>query len=217
MLSNQSIHSGREECAADFIRQAAPQKTMTKNLLVGSTLLLFCHAAAHAQIDDCAAIPHPAKIAEVGAFSNMRYTGEHAYGYVVMLWRAGRCFFGILVSSQGLAADMPIGELRDVKYDQKRGTLSFSARVTMGVVNIPGSKGPELSRDLFTFDGDVKATQLTGIVTYTNQNKPHFKPKQEKVFLGSSKEEAEVMHGSTTYGEWRGKWDPVLRVRGPKW
>lgn len=190
---------------------------MTKNLLMGSTLLLFCYTAADAQIDDCTAIPHGTKIAEVGAFSNMRYTEEHAYGYMVMLWHAGKCFFGVLVSSQGLAADMPIGELQDVKHDEKRDTFAFSAKVTMGLVSFPGSKGLEPSRDLFTFDGYLKPMQLTGVVTHANQNNSNFKAIHEKVILRLSKEETEVMHDSMTYGQWRGKWEPVLRVRGPKW
>lgn len=190
---------------------------MTKKLLTGCALLLLCYTAAGAQIDDCAAIPHGTKIAEVGAFSNMRYTSEHADGFMVMLWRAGKCFVGLFVSSKGLAADMPIGELQDVKYDPNSEALSFSAKLTTGLVSFRGSEGFEPSRDLFTFNGYLNPTQLTGVVTWVNQNNPNCEPIQQKVVLRSSKEEAEVMHGSTTYGDWRGRWEPVLRVRGPKW
>ena len=74
-------------------------------------LLLCCGSPAAPQSAGCVTIPDSAKIAEVGAFSNMRYTDEHAYGYTVMLWRAGDCLFGLFESSRGLAGDTPIGEL----------------------------------------------------------------------------------------------------------
>ena len=184
---------------------------------MGTTLLVWCCAGAGARADDCGAIPATAKIAEIGAFSNMRYTEEHAYGYTVMLWRAAECVLGLFESSEGLAGDTPIGELQGVKYDQQKGALSFSAKLTMGVVSLGGSKGFEPSRDLFTFDGDLRATGLTGVVTHGTQNNPGFTPIRNKVVLLPSKEEAEFMHGSGTYGEWRDKWQPVLRFRGPKW
>jgi hypothetical protein len=147
----------------------------------------------------------------------MRYTEEHAYGNTVMLWRAGKCVFSLFESSEGLAGDTPIGELQSVKYDQKKGTLSFSAKLTTGLMSFKGSKGFEPSRDLFDFDGYLRAARLTGVVTYTNQNNPNFKPIHNKVVLRTSVEEAELMHNSTTYGEWREKWQPVLRFRGRKW
>lgn len=189
---------------------------MTKSLLIGTVLLLCC-SATNAQTEDCGAIPVVAKIAEVGAFSNMRYTEEHAYGYTVILWRAGKCIFGLFESSEGLAGDTPIGELQNVKYDPKKGTLSFSAKLTTGFISFEGSKGLEPSRDLFNFDGYLRATRLTGVVTHANQNTPNFKPMHNKVVLLTSKEESEFMHGSMTYGDWREKWQPVLRFRGPRW
>lgn len=188
---------------------------MIKGVLTGFALLLFCFTAAAAQIGDCAAIPHDTKVA--GAFSDMRETGEHAYGYTVMLWRAGTCLLGIFVAAEGLAADTPIGRLQAVKYDQKGGALSFSAKLTTGLMRLEGSKDLEPSRDLFTFDGHLKPTQLTGRVRHANLGNPSFKPIDKHVVLRASKEDAEVMRGATTYGEWRAKWEPILRVRGPKW
>ena len=190
---------------------------MTKKLLMGTAFLLCFHSAANAQTDDCGAIPLIAKIAEIGAFTNMRFTQEHAYGYRVMLWRAGKCVIGFFESSEGLAGDTPIGELLGVKYDEKGGALSFSAKLTTGLVSMEGSKGFEPSRDLFTFVGHLQATRLTGVVTHANQNKQNVKSVNDKVVLRASKEESDGMHGSVTYGEWRQRWQPVLRFRGPRW
>ena len=183
-----------------------------------ATLLLLlpcCCLAAQARNDDCAQIAAAARIAEVGAFSNMRFTEEHAYGYTVMLWRAGKCIFGLFESSEGLAGDTPVGELRDVRYDGKKGTLSFSAKLTTGLASVEG--GFEPSRDRFTFDGRLRATRLEGNVTRANRNHRDFEPTRSRVVLRRWKEGAEGMHGPATYAEWREKWQPVLQARGPKW
>jgi hypothetical protein len=179
--------------------------------------LLLCCPAADAQTDSSGAIPLAAKITDIGAFSNVRYTNEHAYGYAVLLWRAGKCVFGLFESSEGLAGDSPIGELQSVRYDEKTRTLSFIAKLTTGLTSSNRSKGFEPSRDLFEFDGYLGAGNLTGVVGYSNQNNLDIKPKYHRVVLRASAEEAEFMHNATTYGEWREKWQPILRFRGPKW
>jgi hypothetical protein len=163
------------------------------------------------------AIALEARVSETGAFSNMRYTGEHAYGYTVMLWRAGDCLFGLFKSSQGLAGDTPIGELQNLEYDSNTGHLSFSAKLTMGVVMSKSPSAQAPSRDLFTFDGRLTATSVTGVITHALQNDTNATTTSTDVVLGMSKAEGEAMQGSTTYGEWRRRWQPILQSRGPKW
>jgi hypothetical protein len=190
---------------------------MTQSFLVATILLLGCYLAADAQTNDCAAIASATHIAEVGAFSNIRYTEEHAYGYRVMLWRAGTCLVGFFESSAGLAGDTPIGWLQDVKYNQKTAALSFSAKLTTGLVSSNGSGAFQPSQDVFTFEGQMKPKRVTGAVTHASQNTPTVKPVRQMVHLPSSKKDAEFMHGPVTYGEWREQWRPVLQRRGPKW
>jgi hypothetical protein len=190
---------------------------MVRNMLAAALLLLCCCPPAAAQTAGCGAIAEASEISEVGAFSNMRYTEEHAYGYTLMLWRTADCFFGVFESSQGLAGDTPIGELQDLKHDRQTGALSFSAKLTTGVVSVSGSPKFEPSRDLFVFDGSLRANTVTGVITYALQNNPNSKPTRSNVILGASTRDAELMHGSTTYGEWHHKWQPVLQSRGPKW
>ncbi len=190
---------------------------MTRNTLIAATFVLCCRLPAAAQTPECGTIADVATISEVGAFSNMRYTEEHAYGFTVMLWRTGNCLFGLFESSQGLAGDTPIGELRDLKYDRRTGALSFSAKLTTGAVSAAGSTGFEPSRDLFVFDGRLAANAVTGTIADTLQNNPNAKPTRSEVVLRTSRGNVESMHGSTTYGEWRREWQPVLQRRGPKW
>jgi hypothetical protein len=190
---------------------------VARNILIVTVLLLWYGLPAGAQTGGCEAIADPAEISEVGAFSNMSYTEEHAYGYSVMLWGAGDCLFGLFESSQGLAGDTPVGELQDVTYDRKTGHLSFSAKLTTGMVSCRGSNGEEPSRNLFAFDGNLKATTVTGALTYTLQNNPNVTPTHTDVVLRVSKTAAEFMRGSTAYGEWLRTWQPIRQHRGPKW
>jgi hypothetical protein len=176
-------------------------RTMTRNILLSVALLLCCCDAPDAE-QDCSAIALTTKMVEIGAFSNVRYTEEHAYGYTVMLWRAGSCLVGFFESSEGLAGDTPIGELEHVEYDGKA-RLSFSAR-------------RRTSDHLYSFTGYLRGTRLVGVVTYTSKEIHNFKPVRTNIVLPRSKQEAEIMHGTPTYGEWREKWAPVLRFRGPR-
>jgi len=180
-------------------------------------LLLCFSSPAAAQTASCASIADATKISEVGAFSDRRHTAEHEYGYTVMLWSAGNCVFGLFESAQGLAGDTPIGELQDLKYDRKTGLLSFSAKLTTGMVSVRGSSGLEPARDLFAFKGRLQSRTVKGVITHRLQGNPNVKATGTDVVLGASAAQAEFMHGAATYGEWRRTWQPILERRGPKW
>lgn len=151
----------------------------------------------------------------VGAFSTMRYTAEHAYGETVLLWRSGNCIFGLFESAQGLQGDTPVGELLDVTYSPSTGALKFAAKLTTGVIASPSSPTPLPSRDLFTFDGTLGPSRLTGALTHATQLDS--RPPARSIVLSASGRDAEFMRGTATYGAWREKWEPILRRRGPKW
>ena len=187
---------------------------MIGGTLVTVVLLSAVHLQGASQSNACATIAPTVPISEIGAFSNMRYTAEHAYGEAVLLWRAGNCIFGLFESAQGLQSDTPIGELQDVTYNLNTGELRFSAKLTTGV--IAGlSTPPQPSRDLFTFNGTLGTTRLTGGLAHSTQVDP--KPPVRTVMLTLSPRDAEFMGGSATYGAWREKWEPILKRRGPKW
>jgi hypothetical protein len=175
-------------------------------------------AAATTPPQNCSAISGTAKITELGAFSNIRSTAEHAYGDTVMLWKTGSCVFGLLVHTDGLQADMPIGEITDIKYDEKNGALSFVARLTTGVITIPGTNRPEPARSLFMFDGRLERSQLTGVMSrdLEGTSAGNIKSKAEPISLKSSARETASMRGSATYAEWQAKWQPILAARRPK-
>lgn len=177
-------------------------------------LLFALGAQGSPQSTACATLAPGAPIVEVGAFSNMRYTAEHAYGETVLLWRSGPCVFGLFESAQGLQGDTPIGELQDVTYNPDTGELKFSARLTLGVVVVPGLSAPQPSRDLFTFDGTLADTRLTGELKHSTQLSAT--PSVRRIVLKASASDAEFMPGTATYGAWRERWEPILKRRGPR-
>jgi len=181
------------------------------------TSILFS-LVAQAAVSACptAIITNDASVRVLGAFSNMRYTEEHAYGYTVDLWRAGDCLFGFLLASEGLAGDTPTGLLEQVQYNEKTGALSFRARLTMGLFsdrerqNVP-------SRDQFEFSGTLAGGTLRGTLRRANALTPQAAPIVESVVLRASKEEAQSMIAATKFGEWQQRAAEILQRRGPKW
>jgi hypothetical protein len=184
-------------------------------MLVTTTIWLL--AALPGPAVECATIPDTAQVQALGAFSDMRYTDEHAYGYSVELWRAGRCVFGLFAASEGLAGDTPTGELTSVRYDPRTGRLGFSAKLTMGVTTEKGSTAPVPSRDLFVFTGYLSNKVLRGQLRQSNRLRPDLTAVQRDVILARSPEQEDFILEAHTYGEWRKKTESILRFRGPKW
>ena len=189
---------------------------MTSIALTAAVVAFSWSSPAAAQMASCGAIAETAPISEMGSFSNIRATEDHAYGFSLRLWRAGECLFGLLTSTMGLQADMPIGTLQDITFDAKSGRLSFSAKLTMGVTSVKGSKDWVPTRDLYVFEGRLNGSTVTGVMTHTVQNHPNVSPERSDVVLPASKSDAS-MPGAKTYGEWLSQYQLVLKLRGPKW
>ena len=144
----------------------------------------------------------PRPITFVGEFSNMRYTEEHAYGYIVQLWREGANVFGLFLASEGLAGDTPTGLLDDLKYDPRSGKLSFKAKLTMGI-----DARNQPSHDLFEFDGKMSAAAVSGVLKHGAAT--------ERINLRKLQPDT-ALPQPRTYDEWRRQTDEILRRRGPK-
>jgi hypothetical protein len=153
-------------------------------------------------------------IRAIGEFSNMRYTEEHAYGYAVELWRDGDSAIGLLLVSEGLQGDTPTGMLENVRFDSRTGALSFTAKLTTGLAVLPGGR-QEPSRDLFEFDGTLKAAVLTGTFKRSDMRQPSRPGSRERVQLKPQPRAAMLPAGS--YAEWKRQADGILKSRGPKW
>jgi hypothetical protein len=186
---------------------------MMRSTLISAVVLAACSPGSF-QADACSSLASTAPIAQIGAYSNIRYTEEHQYGETLFLWRSGNCVFGLFQSAQGLQGDTPIGELQDVTHNPNTDELRFAAKLTVGVRVGPASS-TEPSRDLFTFVGRLASNHVTGALTHTTQLDA--RPPARNVVLTASTTHTETMSRSYTYGAWRGQWEPILRLRGPKW
>ena len=183
---------------------------------------LFLMATAAPQMlwglePDCSTIRDSTRIQPVGAFSNMRFTEEHAYGYTVELWRAGKCLFGLFESSEGLSGDTPTGMLDQVRYDAANGKLTFAARLTMGVTKPKNATDWVPSRDLFELNGRLGPKVIKGKLRQSDQLQPEVSTVEREIVLPLSKKQAEFMIQAENYGEWRKQAESILRARGPKW
>jgi hypothetical protein len=166
---------------------------------------------------ECATIPDTIRIQVLGAFSDMRYTEEHAYGQTVELWRAGQCIFGFFEVAAGLAGDTPTGLLTQVRHNSETGALAFTAKLTTGLTYTVNSKDWVPSRDLFVFAGRLHGGVLDGKLRHYDQLRPDLQPVEQGVVLPRSKETQELMSDAATYGEWREQVQSIIRARGPKW
>lgn len=170
-----------------------------------------------AQQADCPAIPDSTPIQPVGAFSNMRYTEEHAYGYTVYLWRAGKCRFGLFEASEGLSGDTPTGMLTQLRYHRGTATLTFLAKLTTGVTK-PGNEANWVpSRDFFNFNGRLGPRAIKGRLRRSDQLRPELRAVDREIVLSLSKQQEEFMIQAGNYGEWRKQAESILKARGPKW
>ena len=191
---------------------------MQIRVLVATALILL---AFHSSATECTqTLKEHSPVTTVGAFSNMRYTEEHAYGYVVELWRAEDCLFGLFFSSSGLIGDTPVGRIESISFDKNTRSISFNARLTMGV--IPASTAPSSpwvpSKDAYKFSGVLEKDSLDGTLSHEILNYPSKQiPVSEKLILPRTNDESIGMSSFHTFSEWETYAKSLLSHRGPKW
>ncbi len=154
----------------------------------------------------------------VGAFSNMLYTEEHAVGYTAELWRAEDCLFGLFFSSAGLIGDTPVGLIENLAFDKASRSISFSSRLTMGVIPAGGTSNAWIpSIDVYKFSGTLGAASLNGSLSHEILNYPGRKtPPSEVVTLPYTADETVTIPEFRTFSEWKAHAQMLLKFRGPK-
>jgi hypothetical protein len=186
---------------------------MKRGVLLASLMLLTQPSVAAV---DCSTIDSATRVEHIGTFTNIRQSGEHAYGYAIDLWRAGDCLFGLFESAEGLAGDTPAGELTNVRYDARTNALSFISKLTTGMTTVEGSTAWIPSQDLFTFSGHVGQRGITGTLRRSDALRPRAKTIESAIVLPVARREPSMID-ARTYGEWQAMVAPILRFRGPKW
>lgn len=156
-----------------------------------------------------------ATVKRLGAFTNMRATAEHQYGYSVQLWQEGDRVFGLFQASEGLIGDTPTGLLEDVAFDPRTGSMSFRALLSMGMTVDKNNKEVP-SRDRFEFKGVLKNRKLIGNLIQANETNELAIDSKKKITLALSKSETAAMSRAASYDEWKSETDEILAVRNPR-
>jgi hypothetical protein len=153
----------------------------------------------------------------LGNFSSIKHINEDAFGCVLQLWKTENHIFGLLSVYTGEPADPPVGILEDTRFDPRTGRLSFSVRLSTGLVYSRAYAGVP-SRDRFTFEGRITRRQVSGILTTSNELFPEERPGHERLRLRWSKSLTQLMvPPPLTYSDWKTWADEILERRGPKW
>jgi hypothetical protein len=154
-----------------------------------------------------------------GSWSNVEVSESeypHASGFELTLWRYKRELVGYLSQYVGPVSDPPIGRVQNLVLNENTGAISFTAKMTLGVIYSAEEKKWVPSKDLYSFVGDMKKDRIVG--TFDS----HFKKGEEK---GKVKEEVILKGGigtnefwdSKTYEQWKEFYAPIVKYRGPKW
>lgn len=142
-------------------------------------------------------LPAPGVVA-VGAFSNIRYTEEHAYGQAVQLWRQGDRLLGLFMYTDGLQADFHTGLLEHVMFNPGTGQLSFDAYASQ-----------------FHFKGRLEKMALTGLLKRTHPVDGR-QVAADQVTLKRSAELTGEMRTYESEEEWNQYAAEVLKRLGPR-
>jgi hypothetical protein len=151
----------------------------------------------------------------LGQFSNYRFTEEHQYGAEVDLLEEGKTVLGLFSYSQGLAGDTPTGLLENVIFDRASGKISFTAKLTMGwhYCNIHNNVP---ARDLFSFEGIINKSTISGKLKHVDGYHPNTTPTQENIVLMKT-EDVDKIFSYRSRSEWEASMKRILKFRGPRW
>jgi hypothetical protein len=187
------------------IQNRVDKQRICKVSLRAVFLLALCSHAMSAEGD---------KFSFLGEFSNVRHSADHEYGYSIQLWRDKDKLFGLFSAANGLAGDSPVGLLDDVQFDPVTGKLSFTAKLTAGVIYM-GQGKQDPSHDLFSFKGSFVHNVISGALTHEEKHQTIPRPVVSRIRL-TKLEDANAVEASS-YEDWKQSVDPILKRRGPKW
>jgi hypothetical protein len=151
-------------------------------------------------------------------WSNSEVTeGEdpHAFGFNVELWKHNGKDVGFFSEFVGPGFDPPSGQLDSIQFDEKSGRLSFTTKLSVGVVHSTTANEWVPAKNLYEFTGVVDSGAMTGLLRKkTIQDSGTATATEENIVL-KGKGPANPYHHS--YEAWVESWAGILKLRGPKW
>lgn len=153
----------------------------------------------------------------LGAFSNLRVSGEHAEGVRLDLWRHAEGVIGVLSVAAGLAGDTPVGAIEGVRFDPRTGRLSFYAKLSTGTRYLGADSQPP-TRDLYRFAGRLDRAAVIGDLLLEDHLETRRAPQRRRVALRRlASPGGDDPSGAASLATWREWSENLLRRRGPRW
>ncbi len=155
----------------------------------------------------------------IGTWSNVvvsKSEDPHASGYVLQLWRHDGEIVGFLSNYVGPVADPPFGKLENIVFDDSTGEISFTVKMSIGMIHSRSEDKWVPSKDLFRFNGKLKNHQIVGNLEHRMVNIEKHRPVTEEIILTGEKE-PDPFWKDKSYAEWEKFYEPILKYRGPKW
>ena len=157
-----------------------------------------------------------ADVTVVGAYSNRVVTDVRAQGYDIQLWKDGDQYFGFFLSAGGLADNIPLGTLDNLRVDPTAKTISFQTKMSVGRSSLDGETW-EPTRDMYQFSGTLFPDQISGDLVHVDELLPDTPATHEDVKLYRNREEEQSLPTFTSYQQWLELSRKLMATRGPKW
>ena len=155
----------------------------------------------------------------IGTWSNVAVSESedpHATGFELQLWRHGDEIVGYLSEFVGPLGDLPIGKLENLIFNESTGEISFSVRMSIGMIHSRTEDKWVPSKDVYLFSGKLENNQITGSLEHNILNSEEQSPLTEELILEGGKE-TDSYWKDKTYEEWEKFYEPILKSRGPQW
>jgi len=153
-----------------------------------------------------------------GTWSNVEMSESdepHAAGFSLTLWENENNLFGYLTQYVGPPYDPPIGKVENLEFDNASGDISFTAKMSIGVIHSQKDNQWIPSKDSYSFKGIIKDEGIDGIMEIASGDARKF-IEENKIFL-KGKVGVDPFWDNKTYEEWKTFYEPIYRNRGPKW
>jgi hypothetical protein len=137
----------------------------------------------------------------------------HAYGINIQLFKHDASWSGFISEFVGSGFDPPSGRLNDLQVDENAGAISFSAKLSVGVVQLPGNKEWTPAKNLYEFKGSINKDSISGSLIRKRIDDA-ISPQNENVVLKRKDPDANAT--GVSYEQWNKTWEQILKARGPK-
>ena len=115
-------------------------------------------------------------VSPIASFSSIHQDSEHCAGHKLDVWRTSAAYLGLFSLCSGMTGDIVTSVANISQFDSASGAVAFEARLSQGMDYLKGGvEAP--SKDHFTFLGHVAGDEITGTLTWTDDNYPTHKPK----------------------------------------